>query len=155
MALYRYLHPIENTSIDPSLSQSVPPSMLTSISMEAKKAEALPKKCGTYLTVAAKEKARVATYGSVNGARAAAKHFSNNCHSKCVCAVTTFALARQFFSDAGLPNIFIQVISSHTRLRTKTLHCKMQKWERVDPHVLRGQSSYDIIWVSSFGSHEI
>ena len=76
MGLYRYLHPIENASIDPSLLRSVPPSVLTEGSKEVKKVEARPKKRGTYLTVAAKEKARVTTYGSVNGACAALKCFS-------------------------------------------------------------------------------
>ena len=48
MALYRYLCPIKNASIDPSLSQSVPPSVLTKVSKEVKKAEARPKKCSAY-----------------------------------------------------------------------------------------------------------
>ena len=65
----------------------------------------------------------------------------DNRHSKWVCAVTILALARQF-SNAGLPNIFIDVISSHTWLHTKTLHRKARKW---DPRVLRGQRSW-IIW---------
>ena len=76
MGLYRYLHPIKNAGINPSLSRSVPPFVLTEGRKEVKKAEAQPMKCGTYLTVATEEKARVATYGSVNGARAAVKCFS-------------------------------------------------------------------------------
>ena len=78
MALSRYLCPIEYAGIDPSLARSIPPSILTEVSKEVKKAEAevRPKKRGTYLTFTAKEKARVATYGSINGARAAVKRFS-------------------------------------------------------------------------------
>ena len=78
MALSRYLCPIEDAGIDPSLARSVPPSILTEVSKEVKKAEAeaRPKKRGMYLTFTAKEKARVATYGSINGARAAVKRFS-------------------------------------------------------------------------------
>ena len=59
MALYCYLHFIENAGIDPLLSQSVPPSVLIEVSKEVKKIEAWPNKCGTYLTVNAEEKARV------------------------------------------------------------------------------------------------
>ena len=87
MAQCRYLHPIEKAGIDPSLSRSVPPFVLTKVSKKVKKAEARLKR-GTYLTVAAEEKVRVATYGSIKS-------------------------------------------------------------------VLRGQTSYDVIWVSGFGSHEI
>ena len=78
MALSRYLRPIEYAGIDPSLARSVPPSILTEVSKEVKKAEAeaQPKKRGTYLTFTAKEKVRVATYGSINGAHAAVKRFS-------------------------------------------------------------------------------
>ena len=90
MALYRYLHPIKNASIDPSLSQSIPPSVLTEVSKEVKKAEARPKKHGTYLTVAAEEKARVATYRSVNGARAAVKRFSKELGKDRASGVTKF-----------------------------------------------------------------
>ena len=80
MGLFRYLHPIEKTGIDPhgSLSRSVPPSVLTEVKSQVKKAEAevRPKKRGPYLTLAAEEKARVARYRSNNGARAAVKRFS-------------------------------------------------------------------------------
>ena len=75
MALSHYLHPIEHAGIDPPLARSVPPSILTEVSKEVKKAEAeaRPKKRGTYLTFTAKEKARVATYGSINGASGVTK----------------------------------------------------------------------------------
>ena len=78
MTLSCYLRPINYTGIDPSLARSVPPSILTEVSKEVKKAEAeeRPKKRGTYLTFTAKEKARVATYGSINRARAAVERFS-------------------------------------------------------------------------------
>ena len=80
MALFRYLHPIDKISIDPHgpLSRSVPPSVLTEVNSQVKKAEAevRPKKRGPYLTLTAEEKARVARYGSNNGARAAIKRFS-------------------------------------------------------------------------------
>ena len=80
IGLFRYLHPIEKTGIDPhgSLSRSVPPSVLTEVNSQVKKAEAevRPKKRGPYLTLAAEEKARVARYGSNIGARAAIKRFS-------------------------------------------------------------------------------
>ena len=67
LSLSRYLRPIEYAGIDPSLPRSVPPSILTEVNKEVKKAkaEARPKKRGTYLTFTAKEKARVATYGSI------------------------------------------------------------------------------------------
>ena len=62
-----------------------------------------PKKHSTYLTVIVEEKTRVETYGSVNRANAAVKRFSKEL-------------------GTGLPNISIDVISSHTRLHTKMLH---------------------------------
>ena len=55
--------------------------MLTEGSKEVKKAEARPKKRGTYLTIATEENARVAMYGSVSGTRAAVKRFSKE-HGK-------------------------------------------------------------------------
>ena len=73
MALFRYLRPIENAGIDPSLARSVHPSILTEVSKEVKKTEA------------------------------EAKHEN----------------------------------------------------EWFDPRVRKGQSSYDVIRVSGFGSHEI
>ena len=66
MTLYHYLHPIENAGIDPSLLRFVPPSMLTKVSKEVKKAEGRQKKCGTYLTVTVEAKVRVATYRRIN-----------------------------------------------------------------------------------------
>ena len=80
MGLFRYLHPIKKTGIDPHgpLSRSVPPSVLTEVNSQVKKAEAevRPKKRGPYLTLATEEKVWVARYRSNNRARAAIKHFS-------------------------------------------------------------------------------
>ena len=73
MALYRYLHHIENAGIDPSLLQSIPSSMLTEVSKEVKRAKARLKKHGMYLMATAEEKVRVEVYRSVNGTRAAIK----------------------------------------------------------------------------------
>ena len=78
------IHPIEYAGIDPSLARSVPPSILTEVSKEVKKAEAeaRPKKRGTYLTFTAKEKARVATYGSINGASRVTKFKTRRINSE-------------------------------------------------------------------------
>ena len=59
-----------------SHTSAIRPSLHTHRSQQRGEAEARPKKCGTYLTFTAKEKARVATYGGINGARAAIKRFS-------------------------------------------------------------------------------
>ena len=63
--------PIEYAGIDPTLARFVLPSIHRS--QQRGEAEARPKKRGTYLTFTAKEKARVETYGGINGARAAVK----------------------------------------------------------------------------------
>ena len=104
MALYCYLCPIENAGIDPSLSRSVPPSVLTEVSKEVKEVEVRPKKRSTYLTVTAEEKAKVTTCRSAS-------------------------------TGLVLPNISIDVISSHTQLHTKTLHRKAKKNESESTYV--------------------
>ena len=56
-----------------SHTSAIRPSFHTHRSQQSGEAEMRPKKHGTYLTFTAKEKARVATYGGINGARAAVK----------------------------------------------------------------------------------
>ena len=77
MALYRWFRPV-NGVLDPKgpLSSTVPPSVLTEVNKEVKKAQEHTKKRGSYVFFTPEEKARVAKYGSENGVMAALRRFS-------------------------------------------------------------------------------